>query len=315
MGNTATRKTGNIYCSEGRSSAGDLPDPPYMAAAVFFLLASLLPVIPGCRPSPCVNEPLCEDPVGVVAASDTIISMFSVSDAGWPDSGIGVLDVFLFSDSGTRPLEKHRRTVPGDTLQIVSSPGDKILVLIANSPYAFNLAAVPNLDAIEQIRVGFPDDDPRLPLMSAALSFEAGAESKAELQPLMCRIVIESVSNLMSGYRRLEDPQAFLSGMNPEAELLRYAGFAPSLPQSDTLKIPLPCDIGLFTQYPGTELFCYPNDPGESSMSSPSTVLNLEGSIGGAQRLLSFPLPPLRRGCTVRADISFDESSSSVSFR
>ena len=140
MGNTATRKTGNIYCSEGRSSAGDLPDPPYMAAAVFFLLASLLPVIPGCRPSPCVNEPLCEDPAGVVAAADTIISMFSVSDAGWPDSGIGVLDVFLFSDSGTRPLEKHRRTGPGDTLQIVPSPVKKSFrfgIIRARGPWYF----------------------------------------------------------------------------------------------------------------------------------------------------------------------------------
>ncbi|MBR1870128.1 MAG: hypothetical protein IJ799_08725 [Bacteroidales bacterium] len=274
-------------------------------------MAALSAVLPGCVPArPERAAPEVEVPPAPVERKGSVIFL------SYPvDYRVDSIDLFLFSDSGTQPLELHRRTCLKDTFCFSSAPGDKEAVLIANCPYAFNLAAVPNLDALEQLRFSFSEDNPQAPLMSAVLNFEAGGTAKAVLQPLMCRVVIESVSNMMSGYRRLEDPSAFLSGMNPEAELLRSGGFAAIMPQTDTVRAALPCDIGIFTQYPGTELFCYPNDPGDASPASPPTLLHLEGACGGDFRRLSFALPPLHRGCTVRAAISFDETNSSVSFR
>ena len=214
-----------------------------------------------------------------------------------------------------KSLESHCRVAFRDSLTLFSTPGDKILYAVADSPFRFNLAAFPGADAIEGAVFRFEHDRPSRPILSGSSEFAAGGETVLALTPLMCRIVLESVTNGMDGYKRLEDPRAFLSQVNAEAELFRVSGFSPSEQQPDTLRTLLPCDIGLFTQYPGTVLYCYPNDPGEFSAPSPATVLNLEGECDGRTRLMSFPLPGMGRGCELYCSVDFDETRSSVCYR
>ena len=297
------------------------PEHPLGAAlpAFVFSFASIIPLLaglllPGCAPiekktsSPAsVTEtvPSCPNPVLTSVRPDNL------SRAG---AGVSALDLFVFKDNELGRLELYRHCEsPGDTLQIWTSEGDKTLVAVANAFFTFNLDAITAADVLDQMKVPFEADNPEYPLMSASLSFEAEGQARPVLEPLMCTVVVASVTNLMKGYVRLEDPRAFLSSINPEAELLRRTGFCPAGETATGKRIALPCDIGLYTQYPGTELHCYPNDTPPSE-TSPATVLNLEGECKGTTRLMSFPLPLLPRASVLYADITFDETSESISF-
>ena len=297
------------------------PEHPLGAALPVFVFsfASIIPLLavfllPGCAPietssspaSVAEEAPPCPNPVLTSVRPDYL------SRAG---AGVSSLDLFVFRDDALGQLELYRHCdSPPDTLQIHTTEGDKTLVAVANASFSFNMDAISSADVLDQMKVRFETDNPAYPLMSASVAFKAGSEAVPVLERLMCTVVVASVTNLMKGYVRLEYPRAFLSGMNPEAELLRKTGFCPSGETAEGERVPLPCDIGLFTQYPGTQLHCYPSDT-PPTQACPATVLNLEGECRGTTRLMSFTLPPLGRAATICADITFDEYSSSATFR
>ncbi len=260
-----------------------------------------------------------EDELHAPAPAVQIISI--IRTLAQSQAGAGVfpvrdsVDLFICEAGGLGAVEFRGKFPLKDSIFVSTTEGDKTAVLIANSPLQLNYEALSNLDALEQLRFSFRDDDPQRPLMSAVADFSAGDTVQMSFKPLMCRITIESVTNEMSGYKRLEEPRAFLSCTNPEAELFREQGFCRTSPEvADTLRRYLPYDIGLFPQYPGTDLYCYPNDT-PASEANPATVLNLEGECKGERRLMSFPLPPLPRGCHLYVEITFDETESSFSIR
>ena len=77
---------------------------------------------------------------------------------------IKTLDVFVYRDKPTKPLETHvrvagsevtRSVVPGSEMTrsevagIVSAKGDRIVAAVANSPAEFNLEVLRSFDSIE----------------------------------------------------------------------------------------------------------------------------------------------------------------------
>lgn len=234
------------------------------------------------------------------------------------DSGIGPAalssaDIFLFDSGGTRPLRLHSGFVGAGPHFLPSIPGEIQVVVVANFPYEFNDAALKTMDNLETLTLDFSSDNPDFPVMTGTAESISGDTLSVILRPLMSCIVIESVTNLMGGYQRLEDPYAYLSETNSSAEIFREVGFCVLCPSSDSLKVNLPCDVGIFTQYPSTRLYCYPNDQPDSP-SNPATVLNLCGSTAGESREMTFPVPPISRNTTLRCGISFDETASSITW-
>lgn len=214
------------------------------------------------------------------------------------------LDLFSYSaDSLKELLDVRRYDFLPDSVLLYGSRSDRIIVAIANSGLDFNTDALARFDSIELLVWDFEHDSPSAPVMSGIC--EIGADSKAviTLTPLMARVQLGEISNSMKGYVRLESPRLYLENMNASAELLRAVGFRPSESVTDPPRTPLPYDIGVFPQNPGTELFCYPNDsPG--TIGTPATALVLECEINGTTRVFRTPIPSLERNSTTRMDIS-----------
>lgn len=215
------------------------------------------------------------------------------------------LDVFLYEAEGIRQLDTWRRLdgIP-DSLCIRTSARPKTVVAIANCPRAFNRSAIERFDSMELLSLEFDEDSPSAPLLSGTCSADPGKEVLVTLCPLMCRVVLSRISNTMTGYVRLEDPRIWLENMNLDAEVLRESGFRPSEFIQGTRKVSLPYDIGIFTQTPFTELFCYPNDSAELTIGTPATTFVLECEISGSTCRFPVKLPPLKRNSTVYVEMT-----------
>ena len=224
-----------------------------------------------------------------------------------PGSSGRRLDLFIYSADGLRSLESHTGgTFPNDTLDFELTAGDKTAVAVIDSPRPLNISALGKFETMEQLVFNAADDDPERPAMTGTAEFcaEEGASVRLDASPLMCTIVLADISNELGGYTRLESPCIFLTGCNPSAEALRMVGFRPQEIPADTIRTQLPFDIGLFTQYPGTVLNCYPNDTPESTLGTPRTEISLECTVKGSVVRFSTSLPPLERACTKRVSVT-----------
>lgn len=276
-------------------------------------IIAVVSVVPGCSFSVTGTDAVPEIPDTCLTATPDSVLIEIAVESRIGNAEIRSLDIFLFEGSGTRQLLYFSRLDAGRKATApVDTPGDKTVAVIANFPFLFKPESVGTLDNLETLSLDFISDSPDWPVMTGEMSFSPDCTGVCvRIQPVMSEIVLESVTNLMDGYRRLEDPYAFLSVTNPSAELFRTVGFCISEASQDSLRVFLPCDIGLFTQYPSTRLYCYPNDQPPSA-SNPSTVLNLCGRTGGEPRRMSFPVPPVSRNMTIRCEISFDGNSAAA---
>ena len=211
-------------------------------------------------------------------------------------------DFFIYRDIPTKPLESHLRAA-GRVAKLPSSIGDRTIVAIANCPREFRLEALGNFDSAERLVMYYRDEDPEHPLLSAvANTGEDGLHM--ELTPLLCQVLVVSVDNCTGEI--LQNPQVCLKGINARAEMLRSDGFRPAetvdfpdeVSHPAMMRAALPCDVGIYAQYPGIRLFCYPND-GEETIGTPRTSLVFSALVNGERKEWVFPLPAVRRGSTV----------------
>lgn len=219
-------------------------------------------------------------------------------------------DLFAFSASGQM---EHHATFHNSLQEhdLLLSEGEKHIVAIVNSPYNFNDQALTRIESLEQLRFKFKDDSPQHPAMSgSAVCVVAGSGTTVEMAvtPLMCSVILSEVSNNLSRYRLLENPRIRLLNMNAEAEILRTSGFRPAENSFDGELVPLPCDIGFYTQYPGTALCCYPDETPDDVLGTQQTELLFECEIQDTTRRFTVPLPPLKRGCICPVGITVDET-------
>lgn len=324
MKNRNNHKSRRIFPDRFKSF-GCLPD----HRSLFIICSLLVLFVPSFLVGSCEKassrdgkEPPAEavqDSVDVTVAAD-----FGSRNAKW-------MDIFVYkADGSLSPLEKHVRVdAPGAGTKLRLCEGKKILTAIVNSPKRFNTAALSKHELVGQIEYGFSEDDFSAPIMGAEAEFswiskrqdgifESGSnpeevpERKEEMhveiapRPIMCEVVIESVSNTMDDYELLESPRLRLCSMNAKARLFTDKPEIPSELIDKGEWKSLPYDVGFFPQKPGITLYCYPNETAEDEVSFNRTAIELECLIKGKKCSFRMDLPPLKRGTRITVGIVID---------
>ena len=270
--------------------------------------------------------------------------------AGTAPSGC-CLDLFIFDDTEGRPVDRilHFEGNP-EEVEFRCLDGAKIVAAVANSPKAFNPAAIARYSSLDLIYYGFDEDDPQMPIMggtcrlgeklvSSEISDDivhvrdiAGHPSgftdkpgrepvevkpdEIVLTPLLSRICVESISNGLDGYELLEEPRVRLRNINGSAKLFNDGPYQPQEMIDYGEWVGLPYDIGMFTQELSIVLDCYPNESGEDEITAFRTELELECTIRGTKERFSFPIPEIGRASSVSCHISvYDEGHADCEFR
>lgn len=177
----------------------------------------------------------------------------------------------------------------------------KTAAVIANSKYRLNTAALGHFDSLDQLVYRLEDEDTQAPMMSAVATVTPGQDAKIRLSPLLCTVILAEVTNLYEGDTLAENPRVWLENANGEAAVFRRAGFAIKDPLT-TRKVKLPSDIGLYTQRPGTRLYCYPNDLPNPNPGNPATEIVMQYEAGGETHTWRAALHPIGRGETIAAE-------------
>ena len=267
---------------------------------LFIFLLTMPPTFMGSCRKITAAAPESEDPVPEVQVRDSVLTTVRLQTGGEP---LRQLDLFIYDAEGTKNLQTYMHCdSPSETVCLNALPGDKILVGIANSPRRFNLNALARFDAMEQLQFQFPDDSPDFPILGGFC--QTGADrGDIRLRPLLCKVVLTTVSNTMDGYELVEEPRVRLTNLPAAAEILRDSGFRPNELLDAGAWQALPCDVGYFPQKPGIELWCYPNDTPENILGTPRPCLELECVILGKTCSFECPLPPMERGSTKEVEL------------
>ena len=264
---------------------------------------------PACLITSCINKGPDMEPVEDISVKvDSCafaISLEIKSEMSDTVPQIRCLDLLIYDEGDMGSLESwtHFESLP-DSISVMGAKRVKTAVAIANSPRSFSRRAIERFDSIELLSYAFDEDSPEAPVMSGTCSLIPDRPGQLRLVPLMSRVQLGEISNTMKGYARLEEPRVYLDNMNASAELLRSVGFRPSEYIEVTEKTKLPYDIGIFSQRPGTELYCYPNETPEATVGSPQTFFVLECEIYGNTCRFPVALNALGRNKTLHVDIS-----------
>ena len=234
------------------------------------LMAALAPVFcPGCT-GPVSAFPEEADTVQVA-------TRVSLATAGVVPSGIRCLDLFFFNDDQLQRLDAYQR-IEGSALTAAvgaSRSGKKILARLQ-------------------------EEDPSHPLGQALLRFDAGRSVTGSLAQLSARIRLASIScdfkDRPYAGAKLEDVRVYLTHVNTSSPLLADSVRVPTdfinagrLKETDLegflypgiVQARLPAPVGVGVQYPGIDLYCYPNAPDDRGPGTPSTRLVIEGTLLG----------------------------------
>lgn len=268
------------------------------------LSACMLAALPGCEIIDVTGE-----------EEARIDSLFTVIVPA-RESIINNADVFLYSDKEVRRLEGHVHLGRGEDSAVFKTPsGDKLAVVIANSPRTFNDQALISYDSMEVLPFYYCDEDRDFPMMSGSTSCRAGDTLSVSMYSFMCSVNLRSVEHSFSNYGRLEDPIMYMENVSASAEALRRDSFLPAETTNDTTGMRglmwerLPCDVGMYPQYPKITLNCYPN---ESSVNRSRLVV--VGCVDGKVCKFSTELPSLSAGSVVSADLTIGSTPDKYSF-
>lgn len=259
---------------------------------VFFRIALLAAAVtaPGCDS----EGPAKTETAGSRSDLDTLSIRFTAP------GGIRTLDILIYRDTLTMPLEQHMKVneeCNNNNLRVASRAGDRLLAAIANSPAPLNTKALQFFSSAEQLEMYYRDEDPRYPLMSAVQAFDCN-ELTVRLEPMLCSLAILSINNLSGTVIR--DPALRFEGVNARAQVFRRDGFHPSetedspsaLAHPEMMQLSLGEDLGPGLWTKGATLYFYPFDAEGPSR----TRLILSGSVCDAMREWSYPLPGVTRG-------------------
>ena len=313
------------------------------------LLLSPVFLVNSCRKTVSDDMP---DPAPL-PARDTVWRTLALSYTGVSDTAPSgsCLDLFIFDDTEGRPVDRilHFEGNP-EEVEFRCLDGAKIVAAVANSPKAFNPAAIARYSSLDLIYYEFGEDDPQMPIMggtcrlgeklvSSEISDDivhvrdiAGHPSgftdkpgrepvevkpdEIVLTPLLSRICVESISNGLDDYELLEEPRVRLRNINGSAKLFNDGPYQPQEMIDYGEWVGLPYDIGMFTQELSIVLDCYPNESGEDEITAFRTELELECTIRGSKERFSFPIPEIDRASSVSCHISvYDEDSADCEFR
>lgn len=261
--------------------------------ALPIISGALLFCVPSCRktPAPC-PPPVVTDTTQIIQEVKDSLTLIVKSRCN-----VRTLDILVYGGAPLLRLESCTRyEARADSLRVeLKDTLPKTIVVLGNMPGEINPYAVDHFDALDRLEMSLWDDDPGAPFLSGKAVW-SGGECEVQLLPLLCCIVIESITNMNDDYTLLENPRVWLSGINTRAPLMQTTGFRADEP-AEGKAVKLPYDIGLYTQYPGTRLWCYPCDLTDGQFAT----LVVEYSKRNSQGELSlyqteFELGPIFRG-------------------
>lgn len=260
---------------------------------------------------PVPLEPLPEPLPAPV--QDSICFIVYLDSAAFP---VKSLDVLIYDEYGTRPLQAHRRLEREDLLvaqldktqqhnaaiEFPLPEGEKRVVAVANSPKPLSMASLSRYDGAKDLTFAFEDETKDYPLMSAVAECVDSC-AKLSLEALRGYVMLSTIRNGLDDYELLEEPRVRLRNLNNSVKILQESGFYPTELLDYGAWTALPYDVGIYPQEPGIVLYCFPNST-ESSYSTSSTQLELECIVLGEVCSYKINLPAIERSDTVRVELS-----------
>ena len=266
------------------------------------LLLSLLVLLPAFFSISCKKLPSPSSGGEEAAVVDSTLTVLKFGSAC--EYPVKSLQVLVYKSEGTRSLEKMMtfEELP-DSVEIMTTAGEKLVAAVANSSKALSPVALDRYDSLKELGYDFSDEDTALPVMSGQCA-TARNNGEITLFPLLCEVEISSISNSMENYELAESPRVRLVNLNSYAAVMQEDGFIPTEFIDYGEWQELPFDIGMFTQEPGTTLYCYPNETDHSGIGGIRTSLELECTILGEPCTFTAELPAFGRGTKLLADIT-----------
>ena len=258
----------------------------------------MLPLLAGaCRSMGCQErpDPPPPEPGPVVKQDSTVFRTQLTVRAPYP---VRSLDIFVYRADGMRDLELYLHADADSAILCLKDTLPRTVAAVANARGRFNPKGLNHYDSLGELRARLEDDSPQAPLMSGI----GPLGQPLLLTPLLCTVELISVTNYYSGDVLAENPRVWLENVNSEADIFRDQGFTVRDAHTSK-KLNLPSDIGLYTQYPGIRLYCYPNDLPNPNAGNPATELVLQCEIKGETRTYRHTLHPIFRGETLQLDL------------
>ena len=214
----------------------------------------------------------------------------------------GHLDIFVYKDTLTQPLESHFRCGSNINLRLPCMSGGKIIAAIGDINGELAPEMIPDrFSVLEQLSMDYAEECPDAPLQSGFATAERGGRCELTLSPLLCSVELGKLS--IEGDSPLLDPVAQLVNVSASAKIFQSDGFHPSytLDSPQSLKYPLmmigeiPFDIGNTPREADVKLYCYPNEDAEFP-SGNGTILRISGRLRGRVQSYEIPLGVIKRG-------------------
>jgi hypothetical protein len=219
------------------------------------------------------------------------------------------IDIFIFADTLTRPLECHWRFGNESFLRLPVSQGDKLVVAISDVRGSFDSALPDRYSTMERLTMEYSDEDPEAPLQAGQGSACAGKTLELKILPLLCPVSIRSIS--IAADAPLQGAVVQLEKVNAVAEILRADGFHPSRTIDSPAGVHFPFmmlrefneDIAAVSRPAGITLWCYPNED-EDGPAGGGTRILITGTMAEARKAYRIPLGKIRRGARLELDIT-----------
>lgn len=226
----------------------------------------------------------------------------------YPDtvfSTIRKLDLMVYEDGGTYKLIHHSKLEEAvDSINIALPKGGLIYALIANYPESIANASLQRYDSLTKLQADFRSDDKDAPIMSVWGRSES-ERLNMHCIPMMSRVKLVSVSNLMDDYELLENPRVRLCNINSSANILQYDPFTPSQTIDYGEWHNLPYDIGTYAQRPDITMYCYPSS---DVLSVSQTAIEFECYIKGKKCSFVSEIPRITRNSLTLVELSVEDS-------
>lgn len=303
----------NFLCQKSRQPfpdrfkrQGSLPD----RRSIIIIVYSLLVFLPAFLVLSCKkDDPQASSPGGdATEKKDSAAFVIRFSAAV---NTTKALDIFIYDDEGLGTLEKHisRADMP-PSLEVRLAKGKKMIAAVANSPKKFKTSSMSRQSVLPQVIYEFKEDSRDNPIMSGSAR-TSGEEAEILLEPMLCTVVLKSISNTMDDYELLESPRVRLRSINAKASFFtEEEEYLPTETVDKGEWSSLPYDIGYYPQEVGIELDCYPNETPESSLGLDRTYLELECTIKGKKCSFLVDLPPFGRASRTEVELTVDGPGS-----
>ena len=219
------------------------------------------------------------------------------------------IDIFIFKDTLTRPLESHLRLGPANFVKVPAGDGDRLLAALADVKGEFGGALPERYSTMEKLTMRYSDEDPEAPLQAGLCNITSGRTQELNLLPLLCPVVIKSIC--IDADAPLREPIVQLERVNALAEIFRSEGFHPAgtIDSPSGMEHPLMMiqefkeDIVSVPMPAGITLWCYPNED-DDGPGGGGTRLLITGTLAGERRAYRIPLGKIRRGTRLELDIA-----------